>query len=117
MKLDWDMLFSEELYIHKCFRLHEITQSVKDHHTKKSVQLLPAVMNDRIREEEFKLKKRKDLAYLWEKFYYLNPSVLEQRDSPAVKYKSQELLGTCYVPGIVLCPLPMVNYCLFPTVF
>lgn len=59
MKLDWDTLFPEELHIHKCFRLHEITQSVKGHHAEESVQLFPAVMNDRIREYEFKLKERK----------------------------------------------------------
>lgn len=59
MKLDWDTLFPEELYIHKCFQLHEIIQNVKSHHAAKSIQLFPIAMNDRIREHEFKLKEKK----------------------------------------------------------
>lgn len=59
MKLDWDTFSPKELYIHKCFRLHETIQSVKGHHAEKSVWLIHIAINDRIREYEFKLKEKK----------------------------------------------------------
>lgn len=59
MKLDWDTRFPEKLYIHKCFQLHAIIQRVKDHHAEKSVRLFPIAMNDRIKENEVKLKEKK----------------------------------------------------------
>ena len=70
------MLFPEELYIHKCFRLHEIIQSVKGHHTEKSVQRVSLAINDRIREYEFKLKEKEGFGLPMGKVLLFQPFCL-----------------------------------------
>lgn len=85
MKLDWDILFPEGLYIHKCFPSFEISQRVKGPLAERSVLLFPIALDGRITAEALKLKEKKESG-LFAKHLLLSPSFLGYPGSPIANF-------------------------------
>lgn len=85
VKLDWDILFPEGLYIHKCFPSFEISQRVKGPLAERRVLLFSIAMDGRITAQALKLKEKKEFG-LFVKHLSLSPYFLGYPGSLIVNF-------------------------------